>query len=69
MPTKLCKTCEIIKDVTGFQDREDGWGLYDMCNECRIQLNMHRTTRSQRRYINKTRMFFIRGERCLQSIV
>jgi hypothetical protein len=69
MNTKICKTCEIVKDVTGFEDREDGWGLYDMCNECRIQLDMVQTTRSQKRYIKKTRMFHLRGERCLQSIL
>jgi hypothetical protein len=69
MATKLCKTCEITKDVTGFEDREDSWGLYDMCNECRIQLDMAHTTRTQRRYIKKTRMFYLRGERCLQSVL
>ncbi len=68
MATKLCKTCEITKDTSGFQDREDSWGLYDMCNECRIQLDMHKTTRSQRRFIRKTRMFYVRGDRCLQLI-
>lgn len=68
MPTKLCKTCDIIKDASRFKEREDGWGLYDMCNVCRIVLNMDKTTRSQRRYIKKTQMFYIRGERCQQLV-
>lgn len=69
MGTKLCKTCEIVKDTEHFQEREDAWGLYDMCNECRRLLDMDTTTRSQDRYIKKTQMFFVRGERCLQQVM
>ena len=69
MATKLCKTCEITKGTKHFQEREDAWGLYDMCNECRVQLDMDKTTCSQRRYIKKTRMFYIRDEQCQLSVV
>ena len=57
---KLCKRCEIKKSETAFEEREDGWGLYDWCNCCRVEEGRIKLTREQERFITKTQFFFVR---------
>ena len=58
---KWCKRCQLNKPEKAFQEREDGWGLYDWCNECREEEGRDRMTPRQKRYIEKTQMFFLRA--------
>jgi len=58
---KMCKRCETNKSETAFQDREDGWGLYDWCTQCRLEEGREKMTPWQRRYISKTQLFFLRA--------
>ncbi len=57
---KWCKHCETNKLETAFKDREDGWNLYDWCNECRVNEGRHKTTYMQQIYVTKTQFFFVR---------
>lgn len=66
---KWCKHCETNKSETAFEDREDGWGLYDWCNECRIKEGRNKLTQRQKTFIAKTRFFFIRDEQCQIPVI
>ena len=61
---KWCKQCNQNKSKTAFTEREDGWGLYDWCDTCRTAGKRFKVTGKQRRFIKKTRMFFLRPEPC-----
>ena len=56
---KWCKHCNQNKSETAFKDREDGWGLYDWCDECRHKEGRHKLTPSQQRFLQKTQLFFV----------
>ncbi len=66
---KMCKTCETNKPETHFEEREDGWGLYDWCNECRAKEDRTHLTRKQQRFISKTQFFFVRDEQCQIPVI
>lgn len=66
---KWCKHCEINKPETAFKDREDGWGLYDWCNECRLNEGRDRLTVRQWRFMAKTQFFFLRDEPCQIAVI
>ena len=45
-----------------FQDREDGWGTYGWCNECRVKEGRDKLTPLQQIFTEKTRLFTLRTE-------
>ncbi len=59
---KWCKHCQTDKPKTAFKDREDGWELYDWCNECRLDEGRNKLTPLQQIFIEKTRLFTLRPE-------
>lgn len=59
---KWCKHCETNKLETAFKDREDGWGLYDWCEQCRTKEGRNKLTPLQQIFIEKTRLFTLRPE-------
>ena len=59
---KWCKHCDEDKPETAFQDREDGWGTYGWCNECRRKEGRDKLTPLQQIFIEKTRLFTLRTE-------
>ncbi len=66
---KMCSHCNANKPEADFEDREDGWGLYDWCNECRKKEGRHILTPNQREYIQKTQFFFLRDESCRTPVI
>ena len=55
---KQCGRCEVHKPVTSFQEREDSWDVYSWCNECRAVEGRMTLTPHQKRFMDKTQMFF-----------
>jgi len=54
---KLCRRCWEWKPTESFQQREDSWGLYAWCDECREREGRATVPADQAEYIEKTRMF------------
>lgn len=62
--TKLCQRCQRPKTLDQFQEREDSWGHYAWCDDCRYKtgrLPGHKIPLKQREFIEKTRLFNTRA--------
>ena len=60
---RKCHCCNEWKTFDHFEDREDGWGLYSWCQECRKDAGRLRVPRGIKWYINKTRLFVDNGRK------
>jgi hypothetical protein len=58
---KRCSCCETDKPQSAFTDREDNWGLYSWCNDCRKLLDRDKVTPKQAEFVEKTRIFRVRS--------
>jgi len=56
---KWCNHCATNKLKTAFKDREDGWNLYNWCEECRKGEGRDKLTPAQQTFIQKTQLFFV----------
>jgi len=54
---KKCIECETVKPFTAFKEREDGWGLYAWCDDCRSRLGRLHPNPESEEFINKTGVF------------
>lgn len=58
MRQKKCSgDCGKVKSIDQFAEREDAWGHYSWCNDCRELLDRDKTTKDQDEIMNKTRLF------------
>jgi hypothetical protein len=54
---KNCKHCNRVLDESRFSSREDGWGLYSWCDDCRISEGRDKVDSEIQTYLDKTRVF------------
>ncbi len=59
MRQKLCSSCEEQKPLSEFAEREDSWGTYAWCNDCRKLFDRDKLTKKQTVNIEKTQLFHV----------
>jgi len=60
MRQKKCSSCEEVKSIDQFAEREDAWGHYSWCEDCRKLLDRDKLTKKQAVIIEKTQLFHVR---------
>jgi hypothetical protein len=60
MRQKKCGSCEELLSIDQFAEREDAWGHYSWCNDCRELLDRKNLTAGQYIYTERTRLFHVR---------
>ena len=59
MRQKQCSECGEVKSIDQFAEREDAWGLYSWCDDCRKLLDREKLTAKQQKIMDKTRLFHV----------